>query len=79
MELALHIDNGHLETEHRETDGALDLSAERLSQMTNDELLQAVRLLECRNGEWRAVGYDHRRYLQRHELEQLVRLALRLR
>lgn len=61
-----------------DTDGTLDLSADHLSQMTNAELLQAVRVLECRDAEPCAIEHDHRQYLERQELERLVLLAARL-
>lgn len=71
METTLRFDTGS-------GAAALDLSADRLSQLSNGELLDIVRRLESRGVESRAVEYDHRRYLQRSELERLVRLAARV-
>src|SRR5437868_860271 len=57
----------------------LELSAEALSTMTNAELLQVIHSLEARTSNSTSLEYDHRKYLQRHELERIVNMLQWLR
>ena len=57
----------------------LELSPETLATMTNAELLQVIHSLEARTPDSASLEYDHRKYLQRHELERIVNLLQWLR
>ncbi len=59
-------------------DGPIELLPERLSAMSNEGLVNLIHLLESRDTGPTVIEHDHRRYLERHELVRLVRLAASL-
>ena len=65
--------------DQRLTSPAIELTTEQLAGLNNAELLQLIQLLETH--EVGAVGreYDHRKYLERHELERIFFLLRWLR
>jgi hypothetical protein len=62
------------------TQATRDLTQAELSELNNDELLQLIQLLETTEvGTLPAREYDHRKYLERHELERIFLLLRWLR
>ncbi|MGE0608828.1 MAG: hypothetical protein AB7O62_17165 [Pirellulales bacterium] len=59
-------------------EGPIELSPERLAAMSSEGLINLIHLLESRETGPAAIECDHRRYLERHELIRLVRLAASL-